>query len=242
MLYYKPYNRCVCTGNKFGFVFLYSPTGCITLRCTGSTAVTQCPHEETERLSAWSQGCHEQLHLIHEVAPFHFIPLDFLEGPSKMVPFVVLQHVAFGEIFALTPWKLNHNFAATFRTITYCDEQRLYEYFYTLEVPHVKYPPSRMQCIIVQSIPHMLKTSDKLPYGCLCCKSCFFWFALTGFTFFSTVFMLALLFAKANQRNTWQTIQRIHLTRELQGKIALIISSSCWVAFFFFSSPLNAYL
>lgn len=119
MLYYKPYNRCVCTGNKFGFVFLYSPTGCITLRCTGSTAVTQCPHEETERLSAWSQGCHEQLHLIHEVAPFHFIPLDFLEGPSKMVPFVVLQHVAFGEIFALTPWKLNHNFAATFRTITY---------------------------------------------------------------------------------------------------------------------------
>lgn len=85
----------------------------------------------------------------------------------------------------------------------------------------------------------MLETSDKLPYGCLCCKSCFFWFALTGFTFFSTVFMLALLFAKANQRNTWQTIRRIHLTRELQGKIALIISSSCWVAFFFFPPHLT---
>lgn len=51
MLYYQPYNRCICTGNKFGSVFLYSPTGWIIFCCTGSTAMTQSPHEETEMIS-----------------------------------------------------------------------------------------------------------------------------------------------------------------------------------------------
>lgn len=62
-----------------------------------------------------------------------------------MIPLVVLQHIAFGKILALTPWKLNHNFAAAFWAITHCNEQRLYEHFYTVRflilniLPHVCY-------------------------------------------------------------------------------------------------------
>lgn len=71
-------------------------------------------------LGARSQCSHEELHFVYKVTPFHFVPLDFLERATQVVPFVVLQHITFREIFALAPWELHHDFAATFWTVTYC--------------------------------------------------------------------------------------------------------------------------
>lgn len=77
-------------------------------------------------LGARSQCGHEELHFVYKVTPFHFVPLDFLERATQVIPFVVLQHVTFREIFALAPWELHHDFAATFWTVPYCTRRGKY--------------------------------------------------------------------------------------------------------------------
>lgn len=70
-------------------------------------------------LGAGRQGSHEEFHFAHKVAPFHFVPLNLSEGPPKIVPFIVLQHVTLGEIFALASRELHHDLAAAFWTVAY---------------------------------------------------------------------------------------------------------------------------
>lgn len=74
-------------------------------------------------LGAGCQGRHEEFHFVYKVASFHFVPLNLFEWATKVVPFAVLKHVAFGEVFTLGAWELNHNFAAAFWTIAYCRKQ-----------------------------------------------------------------------------------------------------------------------
>lgn len=59
-----------------------------------------------------SHGCHQDLHLVDEVASLHLAPVDLSAGPPEVAPLGVLDEVVLGQLFAVAAGQLDEDPAA----------------------------------------------------------------------------------------------------------------------------------